>query len=65
MGRDKPYVRLQLDIMISKVFTYHLLNHWVITTAKLHNLSAPSVKYAAGQLGHMYLTKSTGFYVLI
>lgn len=34
-----PYVRLQLDILISKVFSYHLLNHWVITTAKLHNLS--------------------------
>lgn len=22
-----PYVRLQLDILISKVFSYHLLNH--------------------------------------
>lgn len=39
MDGDIPYVRLQLDILISKVFSYHLLNHWVITTAKLHNLS--------------------------
>lgn len=39
MAGATPYVRVQLDILISKGFSYHLLKHWVITTAKLPNLS--------------------------
>lgn len=34
-----PYVPVQLDILISRGFSYHLLKHWVITRAKWPNLS--------------------------